>query len=312
MGRKSYFSAVFVALLLCGLCVGRAGAATTLYDSEDSLARWQASAGSAALSCSVKAAPGTPDEKALRLKGRYPGRAVFWVQPAQELSDWSNNRNLRFRIYIPVDAPSDISATLFVDDSYLNRYTHPVFAPLEPGRWNTVRVALGAGNRIWKPDGHSKPWDGYCPQEVRRLGIELSSSSSGDLSVFLDKVELAGEADTSSNAIYHLRQNARNVPLYGKFEITFDAKRAYSNPFDPDVVSVKGIFIRPDGTRVEMPGFFHQDYTRRSGRSGSPRATPACTTIMSRCRTDSGSGRPSRRFNARLRGKPQGGAIRGS
>jgi hypothetical protein len=63
-------------------------------------------------------------------------------------------------------------------------------------------------------------------------------------------------------AISSVSVNQTRVPRYDKFEITFDVSGTWSSPFDPDQVSVDGIFQTPGGAVKTVPGFYFQDYQR--------------------------------------------------
>ena len=64
------------------------------------------------------------------------------------------------------------------------------------------------------------------------------------------------------------------VPRYNKFEITLTLGTTYSNPFDPDEISVDGYFISPGNVTLVQPGFYFQDY-QVSGIGGSETYTPS-------------------------------------
>jgi hypothetical protein len=63
------------------------------------------------------------------------------------------------------------------------------------------------------------------------------------------------------------------VPRYNKFEITLTLGTTYSNPFDPDEISVDGYFISPSNVTLVQPGFYYQDY-QVSGIGGNETYTP--------------------------------------
>lgn len=56
------------------------------------------------------------------------------------------------------------------------------------------------------------------------------------------------------------RVNQSEVALYDKFEITFDLRGRWSNPFDPTQIKVDAEFISPGGAVFLVPGFFYQEY----------------------------------------------------
>ncbi len=258
---------VFAAVIFCVCMTSPApgGESRTLYDSSASFAGWDAAAEGGSAAASTRSIPDA-DGEGLRVEVSSPGRTAVVVEPGDGKRDWTGWKRLQMRFFWPDRYAGDVHMEVFVEDRYLNRYVHPVDAQAEAGAQSTVEVKLSGGDGGWRPEGHSAPWDGYCPQEIRRLGFTVSSRGSdrGGMTFFVDRVELAGKraSGQGGNAIRHLRQNARDVRLYDKFELSFGLRRTYSNPFDPDVVSVEGVFIRPDGKKVRVPGFFYQGYRR--------------------------------------------------
>ncbi|PIY39072.1 MAG: hypothetical protein COZ06_30225, partial [Armatimonadetes bacterium CG_4_10_14_3_um_filter_66_18] len=51
--------------------------------------------------------------------------------------------------------------------------------------------------------------------------------------------------------------NAETVPTYGKFELSVNLQGEFTNPFDPEDVSLDGHFITPEGKEQIVPGFFY-------------------------------------------------------
>jgi len=59
------------------------------------------------------------------------------------------------------------------------------------------------------------------------------------------------------------------VEQYGKFEATVGLTASYTNPFDYDQISLRGIFTAPDGSTYEVDGFFMQEFQPPNPQSGS-------------------------------------------
>ncbi|MBX9851661.1 MAG: DUF5060 domain-containing protein [Cytophagaceae bacterium] len=55
-----------------------------------------------------------------------------------------------------------------------------------------------------------------------------------------------------------------NVPLYGKFEAGASLTKNFTNPYDPEIVSIDVQFISPTGKQYNVFGFYYQDYQRLS------------------------------------------------
>lgn len=179
--------------------------------------------------------------------------------------DWHMFTHLQLSVYVPEEAPDNTQVIVYVKDASLNYYQHLRRNYLQPGSWTNLRIDLTADSSMWSYRGHYKPWDGYCRQDVRELGVKFIQPAGHRGPFYLDRVELANYpgALTDEHALYNVRANTNTVGQYEKFELSFNLSRTYSNPFDPEVVRVTGHFIRPDNTEVTVPGFFYQGYLRR-------------------------------------------------
>jgi hypothetical protein len=65
----------------------------------------------------------------------------------------------------------------------------------------------------------------------------------------------------SATTISGISQNSPTIGRYTKYELTFTLSRTYTNPFDPCEVDVTVTFHQPDGTDVNIPGFYYRAYT---------------------------------------------------
>lgn len=87
-------------------------------------------------------------------------------------------------------------------------------------------------------------------------------------------VELAANAEPAL-ADFHV--NAKAVPRYEKFELSFQARGHWTNPFDPAQVAIDCRVEPPSGAAFSVPAFFSQDYGREEidGREKlTARSTP--------------------------------------
>lgn len=64
-----------------------------------------------------------------------------------------------------------------------------------------------------------------------------------------------------------------SVPRYGRVEMTVELSAAYDNPFDSSDVALDARVTTPAGKTLDVPGFFHQDYTREL-KNGNEQLTP--------------------------------------
>jgi len=70
-----------------------------------------------------------------------------------------------------------------------------------------------------------------------------------------------GINQANATTISGISQNSSTIGRYTKYELTFTLSQTYTNPFDPCVVDVMVTFHQPDGTDVNIIGFYYQAYT---------------------------------------------------
>lgn len=64
-----------------------------------------------------------------------------------------------------------------------------------------------------------------------------------------------------------------SVDLFGLCEISFNLSVYYSNPYDPDIISVYAVFTGPDNSSYTVNGFYYEDYTFQKHNEGYEVAT---------------------------------------
>ena len=74
--------------------------------------------------------------------------------------------------------------------------------------------------------------------------------------------EVVPLASSGTLAISDVTLSKTQVARYETVEITFRMEGQWENPFDPDEIRVDAVLTGPDGSRVTVPGFFHQEYRR--------------------------------------------------
>jgi len=77
--------------------------------------------------------------------------------------------------------------------------------------------------------------------------------------IFLSAACLSLSAEKTLSGIRVLTPTASQNE---KVEIALAAQGVFSNPFDPNEVTVDGIFTTPSGKQIRVPGFWFQDYRR--------------------------------------------------
>lgn len=120
------------------------------------------------------------------------------------------------------------------------------------------------------------------------------------LLAFVSVVNVRAADTADAAALGEIRANARSIPLFEKFELTFAAHGSWANPFDPEQVAIDCLVKPPAGAPFVVPAFYFQGYERHEvdGREqlqavGAPgwkvRLTPTVAgTYRCRLRLESG------------------------
>jgi len=61
--------------------------------------------------------------------------------------------------------------------------------------------------------------------------------------------------------ITNVSANKATLAQYDRFEISFLLSQKFSNPYDPDQISVEAIFTDPSGNKTKIYGFYYEPYT---------------------------------------------------
>ncbi len=69
-----------------------------------------------------------------------------------------------------------------------------------------------------------------------------------------------GINQANATTISGISQNSSTIGRYTKYELTFSLSKTYTNNFDPCEVDVMVKFHQPDGTDVNVPGFYYVAY----------------------------------------------------
>ena len=80
------------------------------------------------------------------------------------------------------------------------------------------------------------------------------------LAAYLLAIVVLGIGEAKATVISGISQNSSTIGKYTKCELTFTLSRTYTNPFDPCEVDVMVTFHQPDGTDVNIPGFYYKVY----------------------------------------------------
>jgi hypothetical protein len=78
---------------------------------------------------------------------------------------------------------------------------------------------------------------------------------------YLLVIVVFGIGEVKATTISSITHNSATIGKYTKYELTFTLSRTYINPFEPCEVDVTVTFHQPDGTDVNIPGFYYRAYT---------------------------------------------------
>jgi hypothetical protein len=73
----------------------------------------------------------------------------------------------------------------------------------------------------------------------------------------------ASESRSEPLAIRHVAPSAESLPQYEKLELTIDLGATYTNPYDPDEVTLDALFTTPSGKVLSVPGFWMVECQRQ-------------------------------------------------
>lgn len=207
---------------------------------------------------------------ALRTMARLPGKAEAWCEAR---TNWSGFKGVSVRCFVPAGAPEGLRVILVCRDRGRYWYQHESRQRLVPGKWTRIEADLRPAERQWRPVEHRRSWDDYSTQYVRKFGVKVHGSAAYAGPVWIDDVTLIpygeDERPDARPASFTWRGGVPvTVNQFGRFEASFELGKAFSNPFDPDVVDVQGVFRDPSGKEVVVPAFFYQDFERSPAGNG--------------------------------------------
>lgn len=210
----------------------------------------------------VEARFGSPVEIPLDL----PGESLLTLHTAE--SNWVTLERLEVEVFLPAGAPEDVQVLTHVVD--WDGFWHQTLwtERLQPAETNRVVVDVSPSASGWEPLGHHGAWHRRCLMEPREVSLRLFGAEG-----FTGRCEVVSArgipaAESSPPQIRWVRANSATPPVHGLYELRFDLSDRYANPFDPDEIAVDAQIEQPDGTRVSVPAFYHQDYFRMLPESG--------------------------------------------
>ena len=186
-----------------------------------------------------------------------------------EADNFYDFRSLAFDVYVPPGAPHDMRVVVHLRDRDELWYETLLDPLLRPGEWTKMVVDITGDNiHKLKPTNHQRPWDDYSRTRIREIGFRIFCAHEFKGEVNIDNIYLAGTqvgvVQPKVVPVVEVRGSpARNVGRYEKWEVDFDLNKSYPNPYDPEVVEVRGIVTCPDGREIPVPAFFYEPYDRK-------------------------------------------------
>ncbi|MFO8079072.1 MAG: DUF5060 domain-containing protein [Armatimonadota bacterium] len=204
--------------------------------------------------------------------------------------DWTGYTELSFDLFLPPEMPATADVQVYIKDRHYWWYqAFPLHregderAQVTPGEWMSFTIDISEDSVEWQPGGHEKAWHRIL-HNPREFGIRIFCDEQWQGAALIDNVTLSGsepplgrlEPEEHPPLSYGLELDlsASEVPVYEKLELTFDPGRVYENPFDPEVVDVRGHFLSPAGEELTIPGFYYQGYERSQTEEGWEQLTP--------------------------------------
>ncbi|MFH1021871.1 MAG: glycosyltransferase family 2 protein [Planctomycetota bacterium] len=153
----------------------------------------------------------------------------------------------------------------------------------------------------WTPKPAGRPWGPWCLRRVRGCGIRLFDEGGALRKAEIIAVRPSGEPPPAFFRVARIDAPAE-VARRAVFEARFSIDREFTNPFDPDVVDITGVFTAPSGMVSRVPGFYAQDYYRwREGKTERLRPQDAPYWAVRFAPAEEGE------YRLRLEGKVSGG-----
>ena len=119
-------------------------------------------------------------------------------------------------------------------------------------KWNTPAFALlarAAGGRL-RAGRTVRFAITYTADDSARVEADARKAAQGELS----ELKLG---DTRPLAVRSASLDRATVETFTPVELSADVAATYANPFDPAQIAVDAEITRPDGTRINVPGFYH-------------------------------------------------------
>lgn len=206
----------------------------------------------------------------------FPGQRSFPVFPPQE-SSWMDLADLSFNVWWPPGAPTNAQVLVYVKDADFFWYQCLVPGCLAAGRDNHLRVDMSPTASGWTASGHHGAWHLLALAKPRQVAIRIFSQTPFLGTCRIDKISGTSRADSGAPAIKNVQANRTEVPVYQKFELTFNLPDRYPDPFDSNQILVYADVDDPAGGTNRIEGFYCEDFYRditATGEIVTPQGRP--------------------------------------
>ncbi len=203
---------------------------------------------------------------AIELPLTFPGESTFLLN--SQSCPWVDMSKLDLDLFWPTDAPTNAQVLLYMMDWDYFGYQNLLHACLQPGSTNHIEIAISPDATDWKPYGHHGVWHLRTLMEPKDFNVRVFCNGHYTGTCRVERVVGVLKNDTSPPFIRNVRANARKIPCFEKFELTFDIPDKYTDPFDTNEVIVTAEFQLPNGKLARVDGFYGLDYYCETNATG--------------------------------------------
>jgi len=224
--------------------------ARVLFDFEQNTCGWTLiEDSSASATIEIDREHATENTGCLKLSANFPGETGIKVLLNET---WNGYQSLSFDMIVTETPISQIRFFVYIKDKeWLWYQTNQKIVNYGI---NKVSINISGSSLDLIPKGHKKPWNQYSLDEIKEIGIKFVSDEKFSQTIYIDNIRLSPVLFSS------VRFNSTEIPVYERFEISFQTAVYFENPFDPDCIAIDGYFISPSGKEIRVPGFFYQDF----------------------------------------------------
>lgn len=195
---------------------------------------------------------------------------------------WDGWREIEWTFKMPPDLPEGGKIYFFTKDrDFLWRQISLPLKAYTDNKTSVFRLPLQGeeAEKRWRPVGHNRPWHTLTSQHIIEAGFRIVLPEGKDAYkgvVRLQKLEFVGTINhnQSKPKISSFRMTPRAPRIGEMVQVRIDLEASYSNPFDRNDIAVDAEFIRPDGKRELVKGFYYEGFLSDSVVTGKEELIP--------------------------------------